>query len=476
MSSRYSSSSSTLPSWVDIPATIARDFVLTFPTTVTSRSHHIGPRLPRYDIESSSDYFDFGDLEILLLEDPSSQRRLTYRDPWDHQRPPLHATHDHATDYTYAIDDDIDYNPYADYDDAIYINAPGSKCRRPAFARQLHINCNSFHEIDRVTDTVDQQLDYVSEGAYRHVWVSKSNPFSKFVVKTYKWDEVHGSTDGEATYDRETDFEYMRMDAYIGDIFTSNPYFVDTYGYCAASMLSEYMPYGDVESIVDNSERTANLHKMYTDKKLLHMNDLSPDVKLQLALEQAEAVSYLHNHPGGVIVHDDIQLPQFLLTRDPSHGLQTGPQLQKLNDFNRAVIMLWDDEKQQYCRYKNGGGGGDWRAPEEYLDLPLNEKIDVFSLGENILTIVSGLDPFPEEATAKNAARRIQEGEIPDIDDRIKRRSFAERKLAEIARRCFTFNPDERITINELVQLLREAVDENNRRNRMRINTSRSSH
>ena len=57
-----------------------------------------------------------------------------------------------------------------------------------------------------------------------------------------------------------------------------------------------------------------------------------------------------HGYPGGVIVHGDIQLSQFLYTNDKSKV--------KLNDFNRAEFMLWDDENGEYCRYTNGRGHG----------------------------------------------------------------------------------------------------------------------
>ena len=34
-----------------------------------------------------------------------------------------------------------------------------------------------------------------------------------------------------------------------------------------------------------------------------------------------------------------------------------------------------------------------WRSPEEYRDGPLTEKIDVWSLGCNMMTILTGLNP-----------------------------------------------------------------------------------
>lgn len=55
------------------------------------------------------------------------------------------------------------------------------------------------------------------------------------------------------------------------------------------------------------------------------------------------------------ISHDDFhivcsQLSQFLLNEDKT--------MLKLNDFNRAEFMLWDDEEKDYCKYSEGHGNG----------------------------------------------------------------------------------------------------------------------
>ena len=67
-----------------------------------------------------------------------------------------------------------------------------------------------------------------------------------------------------------------------------------------------------------------------------------------------------------------IKLGQFLLT-DDGHV--------KLNDFNRAEIMLFNEKDQEYCPYMTSIGGGVWRAPEEYVGTPLDDKIDVWAMG-----------------------------------------------------------------------------------------------
>jgi len=153
-----------------------------------------------------------------------------------------------------------------------------------------------------------------------------------------------------------------------------------------------------------------------------------------------------------VIVHDDVQLSQFLYGVDGTL---------KLNDFNRAEIMLYDENRGEYCRYKNGGGYGNYRAPEEWADKPLNEKIDVYSFGNNVYGMLTGLEPFYTLDDDSVVQKRMKRGETPFIDERYRKRSYAERKLAELLDGCWAFNPDGRISIFEAREFLMEAVKEN---------------
>ena len=164
------------------------------------------------------------------------------------------------------------------------------------------------------------------------------------------------------------------MDAFVTERLTSNKHIVDIYGFCGLSMLTEYFAHGDIEDDVVGYQHHRKEFNPLAEDELVRKNDFTGSQKLNLALDMVEAVEALHNFKDGVIVHDDIQLCQFLWTDKTKTSV-------KLNDFNRAEIMLWDEQARAYCKYKNGRGHGDWRAPEEYKDLPLDEKIDIWSLG-----------------------------------------------------------------------------------------------
>ena len=132
----------------------------------------------------------------------------------------------------------------------------------------------------------------------------------------------------------------------------------------------------------------------------------------------------------------------------------------KLNDFNLADFPLWNDEHQQYCRYKNGRDGAIWRSPEEYKDEPRTEQIDVWALGSVFYVILTGLRPLYQKFPQKMPLFRqqIMNGESGYIDPRYATRSKAEAALVHAIQQCFIYDPDERASVFDIVHDLRGAV------------------
>ena len=52
-------------------------------------------------------------------------------------------------------------------------------------------------------------------------------------------------------------------------------------------------------------------------------------------------------------------------------------------------------------------------------------------------------------------------GILPYLDPRYKERSYAEEKLVELMEKCWLYDPDERISIFDAVEFLRQAVKDN---------------
>jgi serine/threonine protein kinase len=90
-------------------------------------------------------------------------------------------------------------------------------------------------------------------------------------------------------------------------------------------------------------------YELHDEYEVKPQNSLTGLKKLEISTQMAEALADLHGNSAGVIVHNDVKLVQFLWTSDKS--------MLKLNDFNRAEHMLFDEENNEYCRYARRGNG-----------------------------------------------------------------------------------------------------------------------
>eukprot|EP00536_Pseudo-nitzschia_multiseries_P008452 jgi/Psemu1/198075/e_gw1.214.32.1 len=241
----------------------------------------------------------------------------------------------------------------------------------------------------------------------------------------------------------------------VAERLTSSPRIYDIYGFCGLSILSEFFPHGDIEDQAVTGEGyllTEKERETQQRNDLKSYNDIPTEQKLVMSLHMAEALADLHGDPSGVIVHQDVQLSQYLFNAAKTKV--------KLNDFNRAEFMLWDDKEGNYCKYAEGKGHGNWRSPEEYFDADLNEQVDVYSLGNNMYSLLTGLWVFYDEENDKKVQKRVMNREKPFIDPRYKKKGLAEAKLAEIIAKCHSYVPEDRPSIFEVVRFLRDALQE----------------
>lgn len=129
------------------------------------------------------------------------------------------------------------------------------------------------------------------------------------------------------------------MEAVVNNALSPNPYIVDLYSYCGLSLLSENMPMGDLHDWASpHYERCEKEDEDVPDDPWELRNSLGALEKIEFALQMAQALQVLHHHPGGAIVHNDVQLAQFL--RDKNGRV-------KLTDFNMATILRWNSNVQQ---------------------------------------------------------------------------------------------------------------------------------
>jgi serine/threonine protein kinase len=100
-----------------------------------------------------------------------------------------------------------------------------------------------------------------------------------------------------------------------------------------------------------------------------------------------------------------------------------------------------------------------YRSPEEFAGQDLNEKIDIFSFGNNIYSLMTGLWPFYENEDDGFVQKEIVNGKTAFIDKRYRSRSYAEGKMVELIEQCWRYKAVDRPDIFEVVRFLRRAIE-----------------
>jgi serine/threonine protein kinase len=221
--------------------------------------------------------------------------------------------------------------------------------------------------------------------------------------------------------------EMIRIDAMSMDLLSDSKRILDIYGHCGTSVFVAAMDGPPLPEYIEN------------------LTALNAEVKLFIALEMAKSIADLHGYRGGPIVHGDIQYLQWLFDENLNVILI---------DFNRAEPLLWDEESQTYCKYFVGGALGNVRSPEEYINEIVDEKIDVYSYGVAIYTMLTGKEPFWDDNI--DIKEELLAGITPVIDIEIRNSSDTEAMLSRVIDECFEIDPEKRIDIFTVVSMLQD--------------------
>lgn len=304
-------------------------------------------------------------------------------------------------------------------------------CVRPEWQEFNFPTCNDVHEIDLASiverqgqRVADVPLGYLSSGLWRSVWAVDPRLGEPVVIKMMK--QQHDVTD--------RNLDRHRRDALVMERLTSSPYVVDIHGFCGNSVLTEYIGLSLEDVITLNMTTPATR--------------LTPEGRLRLALDSAKGLQALHDVEGGPIVHADIQAKQFLV--DPRGRV-------KVNDFNRCRFTAHrNDTVGETCPFRIPTAPGKRRAPEEYGNRDLNEKLDIFSLANIYHSIISGLDPWEAWSSAE-VKKAVQKGMKPLADANFTM-GATDKLLQNLTLRAFEFDADKRISAFALVRELEKAL------------------
>ncbi|KAM7496478.1 hypothetical protein LguiA_020892 [Lonicera macranthoides] len=185
----------------------------------------------------------------------------------------------------------------------------------------------------------------------------------------------------------------------------------------------------------------------------VHGNALEIAERLDIAIDVAHAVTYLHMYTDPPIIHRDIKASNILITEK----LRA-----KVADFGFARLAAEDPGATHISTQVKGTAG--YLDPEYLKTYQLTEKSDVYSFGVLLVELMTGRQPIEpdkplkERVTIKWAMQKLKEGEaVMAMDPRL-RRSPASipvvEKVLKLARQCILPSRPTRPSMKKCAEVL----------------------
>ncbi|CAN0854690.1 Calmodulin-binding receptor-like cytoplasmic kinase 1 [Linum grandiflorum] len=175
--------------------------------------------------------------------------------------------------------------------------------------------------------------------------------------------------------------------------------------------------------------------------------------RLDIAIDVAHAITYLHMYTDRPIIHRDIKASNILL----NDKLRA-----KVADFGFARLAAEDCNDTHISTQIKGTTG--YLDPEYLRTYTLTDKSDVFSFGVLLVELVTGRHPIDqnrsinEKVTIKWAMKRLKDGDAIMVMDPILRRSPASNRATEdvlkLAQKCLAPMRPSRPSMKECAEVL----------------------
>ena len=324
------------------------------------------------------------------------------------------------------------------------------------FIRRIRTTCNTFHEVDIITEDYDNTQILSMEGSWRSVWkFKKSFNGIEGGNTTKKKDEIEKNPSvvlkllhTHHEFNSES-FSIHQMDAMVMEVLTASSYVVDSYGFCGQSVLTaEAMSSGRtfikdpkhkwldrLRIARDLARGLADLHAFSPQ----HYNDdgSSSSLSSSTIIPLSSSKASLRNNKGIrkqqqqkenqknplIFAHHDINFANVIVI-DPGKI--------QWNDFNLGIIARYDRNKINSTSYGINKGFQHrhlcpvpiryasplWRSPEEILNqtgyLTLRDgntpqAADVYSLGNVLFQVLTRHQPWTHLET-KNETKLVTKG------------------------------------------------------------------
>lgn len=204
---------------------------------------------------------------------------------------------------------------------------------------------------------------------------------------------------------------------------------------------------------------------------------------VQLALDCALGMTYLHNRRPQAVIHRDLKPANLMIgggqasTLDQRKLIVQQVGVVKIADFglSKSLKLTKEDSKNltgdampangdttMSTSYKLTGETGSYRymAPEVFRHEPYNLKVDVYAFSMICYQLFEGQAPFWMFHPVQAAREAAINGKRPSWGERNRFGNKVPPKLRQLVEQCWAADPEKRPDFNEVVRRLQEVLDE----------------
>ncbi|CAK9213741.1 unnamed protein product [Sphagnum troendelagicum] len=294
-----------------------------------------------------------------------------------------------------------------------------------------------FYSLAQVTVASDNFKTMIGKGGFGHVYYGKLEDGQEVAIKVL---DVK-STQGPSKFFNEVDV--------LSRVKHRN--LVSLIGYCHEDnqqmLIYEFMHKGSLRD------------HLYGDPTMLRIEKLDWKSRMNIALNAAQGLEYLHSGSNHSIIHCDVKSSNILLSNNM--------EIAKVADFGLSRLIYGEDHITHVTTDVKGTTG--YLDPEYFTTQYLSPKSDVYGFGVVLLEIISGRMPIDSTLPNGNAwnlcewvRSNLQAGNIDKILDPIVKASNLQIdvlwKVAKIAIQCVEPKSIHRPTMTKVVEELRAAV------------------
>lgn len=301
-----------------------------------------------------------------------------------------------------------------------------------------------YEELESSTNRFDPKRK-LGDGGFGSVYLGQLNDGRLVAVKyLHKHHAAAAAPSGRAFFTKSFCNEILILSS------INHPNLVRLHGYCSDPrgliLVYDYVPNG---TLADH---------LHGPKSLYRKGSLNWQVRIDIALQIAMAMEYLHFSVVPPIVHRDITSSNIFVEKDMRI---------KVGDFGLSRLLVFSDTTSSSSGYVCTGPQGTpgYLDPDYHRSFRLTEKSDVYSFGVVLLELISGLKAVDqsrerrEMALADLVVSKIQMGQLHQVVDSVLGIDGevidGVEAVAELAFRCVAADKDDRPDAKEIVEELR---------------------